>query len=45
LALSKAAPDAFGLIEQVRSPGMAQGDANGQAVAVEIGVAFGAKQP
>jgi hypothetical protein len=45
LALSKAAPDAFGLIEQVRSPGMAQGDANGQAVTVEIGVAFGAKQP
>jgi hypothetical protein len=40
-ALGKASPPAFGLIEQVISPG--RGD-NGQAVNVEIGVAFGKKQ-
>jgi hypothetical protein len=41
LALGKASPPAFGLIEQVISPG--RGD-NGQAVNVEIGVAFRKKQ-
>lgn len=41
LALGKASPPAFGLIEQVISPGR---NTNGQTVNVEIGVAFGKKQ-
>lgn len=41
LALGKASPPAFGLIEEVISPGRG---ANGQAVDVAIGVAFGKKQ-